>query len=196
MKSAVGVSASFVLAALVGVCLLIGTSGSAVWMPSPASAAEGAPPLPPLKIDLSAPLLLEQPGPETSPKAGAKSADNSACYVCHENYEEEFLVVEHAQEEIGCVACHGPSHAHTNDEDNVTPPDIMYAPEAIDSACGECHDEHDVSARKVIRRWIERCPEKGPDPPVCTDCHGQHRLPRRTSVWDKRTGELIVGESK
>jgi hypothetical protein len=69
----------------------------------------------------------------------------------------------------------------------------MYPPEAIDPACQECHEEHDVPAREVLTRWQERCPEKTDvNTIVCTDCHGQHRLARRTVRWDKKTGKLII----
>jgi formate-dependent nitrite reductase cytochrome c552 subunit len=120
-------------------------------------------------------------------------ADNSACFVCHGNYDEEELALLHAKEEIGCVDCHGDSFDHRNDEDNVTPPDVMYWPARIDEACQECHDTHDVSAREVLKRWQERCPEKRDyKQVVCTDCHGYHRLQRRTVRWNKKTGELIV----
>ena len=65
------------------------------------------------------------------------NVDNSACYVCHANYESEGLVIEHGIEEIGCVDCHGESTDHRNDEDNVTPPDIMYPLGSIDEKCGD-----------------------------------------------------------
>jgi hypothetical protein len=151
---------------------------------------------PPLVIDRDAPLLLDEPDEKPKKETGPM-ADNTACYVCHANYEEEELVLIHAREEIGCIDCHGESFAHRDDEDNVTPPDTMYWPERIDPACQECHDSHDVSAREVLSRWKERCSEKtDPGKIVCTDCHGYHRLTRRTVRWNKKTGELIVEAAK
>jgi hypothetical protein len=147
---------------------------------------------PPLVIDRDKPLLLDEPA-EKPKKQEGPMADNTACFVCHGNYEEEQLAVIHAGEEVGCIDCHGESFAHRDDEDNVTPPDTMYWPEKIDPACQECHDTHDVPAREVLQRWKERCPEKTDfSKLVCTDCHGQHRLARRTVRWNKRTGELII----
>jgi hypothetical protein len=115
------------------------------------SAAADAPP--PLVIDEDAPLLLDEP-PESekhSPAAATGAlTDNMACFVCHANYREELLASEHAAKNVGCVDCHGPSYAHRNDENNTTPPDIMYPTDAIDSSCEVCHESHDVPARDVI----------------------------------------------
>ena len=148
---------------------------------------------PPLVVDKNTPLLLEDP-PEVDPfeDPPGPMADNESCFVCHANYKEEFLAVSHAKVNVGCIKCHGKSHAHRNDEDNVTPPDIMYPPEKIGPMCGDCHDEHDVPAREVITRWQECCPEKTDVKSIlCTDCHGQHRLKLRSVRWNKTTGDLV-----
>jgi hypothetical protein len=156
-----------------------------------AEAAAGWKPLPPLKVDKTAPLLLlKKPTPKAADNAGAR-ADNSACFCCHGNYQDEPLVAVHAIEKIGCNECHGDSFAHRGDEGNVTPPDKMYWPERIGPMCRQCHETHNAPPQKVIARWRECCAAIGrPDEIVCTDCHGQHRLPSRTVVWDKRTGKL------
>jgi len=143
---------------------------------------------PPLSLD----AYLDEKLPEAPKEKEKLKVDNFSCYVCHGNYEGEELVVSHGKEAIGCIDCHGESYAHRNDEDNITPPDKMYPPETIDAMCGDCHDDHIASARDVIERWRERCPEKtNPNQIVCTDCHYQHRLKRRVVVWHKRTGEVI-----
>ncbi len=150
--------------------------------------AQGAPP--PLVVDKDAPLLLDAPPTEPAPKM---PDENQACYVCHTNYETEPFAVSHGKAKVACIQCHGKSFAHRNDEDNITPPDVMFPPEKIASNCAQCHKTHDVSAVEVIARWQQRCPEKtDPGSIVCTDCHGQHRLKLRTVQWNKRTRELIV----
>ena len=175
--------------------LAFGTDGS---FPPVAAAAP-----PPLVVDKDDPLLLEEPkkkeeeafDPWATPKGPV--ADNKACFVCHANYEEEPLAKVHAEANIGCMKCHGESLDHRDDEDNITPPETMYPADKIDSSCEKCHEEHDVSATKVIERWQKKCPQKtDPTKIVCTDCHGQHRLKIRTVRWNKETGELIVGEQK
>jgi len=146
--------------------------------------------LPPLVIDKSAPLLLEEPSVKKDKKF---VRINQTCFVCHDNYQDEPLMIVHAKEEIGCVDCHGESVAHRNDEDNITPPDLMYPLDKIDDACGECHGTHDAPAAKIIARWQARCPEKEDVKQIaCTDCHGRHRLKARTVRWDKSTGKLLV----
>ena len=127
-------------------------------------------------------------------KKKAPVADNQACFVCHANYDEEEMADQHAKANVGCIECHGPSMAHRNDENNITPPDRMFPKEAVDPDCVRCHDTHDAPARKVIARWQERSlGNRDPKETVCTDCHGEHRLAYRTVRWDKKTGKLIPG---
>ena len=156
-----------------------------------------APPLPALKVDKSAPLLLDEPAAKEA-KSEAFLRINDACFVCHGNYREEPMAVSHAKEDVSCIDCHGASLAHRNDEDNITPPDKMYPLAKIDAGClAECHDTHDAPAREVLKRWQERCPQKTDFTQiVCTDCHGDHRLPRRTVRWNKATGELLMRAAK
>jgi hypothetical protein len=161
-----------------------------------AMADEGGKPskLPPLKVNRSAaPRLVDGPKPE-APKPGDKPwADNTTCFVCHGNYQDDSLVRVHAVENIGCMQCHGPSVAHRNDEDHRTPPDIMFAPANIEAACAKCHANHDAPAKKVIARWQEKCPVRtNPAELVCTDCHGEHRLKFRSYWWDKKTRAFIT----
>jgi len=133
------------------------------------------------------------PQKKTPAESGKKaSADNSACFVCHSNYEEEFLAVRHAEEGIGCTDCHGESMDHADDEDNITPPDVLYARNDIEKLCRQCHDSHDVPPGKVIALWRKRALDRiAPASPVCTDCHGEHRLNVRTVRWNKKTRELL-----
>ena len=144
---------------------------------------------PPLSLD----GLMDEKLPEAPKDKVELNVDNSACFVCHGNYDGESLALTHAKEEIACVDCHGESHDHRNDEDNITPPEKMYAPDGINKMCGECHERHNVEANKVIARWQERCPAKtDPKKIVCTDCHFEHRLKFRTVWWNKKTGELVI----
>ncbi len=160
--------------------------------PGAAASQEPARPKPP---PLSLDGLLDEKLPEAKPSEkpqGKPKADNFACYVCHGNYEGEELAEIHAKEGYGCVKCHGESLAHRDDEDHLTPPDVMFPAEKIDPGCAECHDTHDAPARKVVECWQQRCPQKTkPEQLVCTDCHGKHRLEKRTIRWDKATGKII-----
>jgi hypothetical protein len=94
---------------------------------------------------------------------------NSACYVCHANFEGEPISKTHMAEDVACAACHGPSLAHRSDEDNVTAPDVMFTRGEVDPACLKCHKRHKTMKKKKDG--------KGPPPanPICTDCHGVHK---------------------
>ena len=143
--------------------------------------AEGSGALPELKVDKGAPLLLDSlpdAKPEKTPDEGPV-ADNSACYCCHRNYEEEAMVQEHAKANVGCVKCHGESIAHRNDEDNITPPDVIYASDQIEKACQKCHDIARRAGQEGDRRLAAEVP--GQDP---RRGPALHRLPRRPPAED------------
>jgi len=138
----------------------------------------------------SEPLLLleeDETAEDTAPPTGPV-ADNSRCYVCHINYEDEELAVVHARANISCEQCHGPSDAHCGDEDNITPPDIMYPAAKINPFCMGCHPKEkiDIPAHKLILASANTGRK------YCINCHGKHRLGYRTRKWDKATGKLIT----
>ena len=148
---------------------------------------------PPLRVSKNAPRLDSAAPPANPSSTSAPPKKRLICYDCHANYLEEPIAVAHAKENITCVKCHGESTAHSNDEENITPPNRMYPAARIDSMCRECHETHEASARKIIACWQKRCPQKtDPSQLVCTDCHGEHRLKNRTVHWDKSTGQLIA----
>jgi len=153
----------------------------------PASAADAEP----LTLDgAEAADLLGSDAGNTNPGTQTASADNSRCLVCHGNFQDEELCVWHAKHNIGCEKCHGPSDAHCDDENNITPPQIMYPRDEIDDACHVCHDKDKVSSSDLFCLHILTPKEKGK---VCTDCHGNHRMAVRTVRWDKKTRKLIEG---
>jgi hypothetical protein len=204
MKSAVFCLAGALGLSVLGLLSATGMRGAspAARSPSPAPmAASSQTPKPdgppPLVIDKNAPLLLDEaaePDKSASPSGTGTGtgADNAPCFVCHANYRSEPLAQKHAENQLGCVHCHGASFAHRNDENNTTPPETMYAAEDIDRACQQCHPSHDVPAAKVLALGLERgLGRAGPRAIVCTDCHGQHRLAQRTVQWDKKSGKLL-----
>jgi len=138
-------------------------------------------------------LLDESPAKKpTAADPKKPMADNSACFVCHGNFQEESMAAVHAKENVSCAKCHGDSLEHRNDENNITAPEKMYPQARIDSACRQCHEEHNASARKVITLFQARFPQNtDPKKVLCTDCHGEHRLKVRSVYWDKSTGKLL-----
>lgn len=129
------------------------------------------------------PLLLLEESEELS----GPMADNSRCYVCHINYDGEVLAVTHARADIGCERCHGSSDAHCSDEDNITPPDIMFPVAKIKPFCMGCHSREEINIPVHKGVLVDTGTREG----CCTECHGEHRLSHRTRRWDKTTGKLI-----
>lgn len=114
-----------------------------------------------------------------------RPADNSYCFVCHLDYQEEPLAENHRSRGIGCVKCHGPSEAHVEDEAAEAAPETMYSRSRINPACQACHAE--PALRPECKSAVSSAAGAAG---VCTDCHGEHRLTKRTRKWDRKTGEL------
>ena len=167
---------AFVGSAMTLICLWWAISTLSADESAPAAAPPAVPELPPLVVDEETPLLLSDSASETSAQHREQVALNAACFVCHGNYEREELVAVHAADEVGCVDCHGASFEHRNDENNITPPDVLYPAEKIDASCRDCHDTHDAPATEVLARWQQRCAEAG----SVSNC--VHGLPWRASL--------------
>jgi hypothetical protein len=132
-------------------------------------------------------LLDDRPQSIASDNVAGTEADNNRCFVCHINFSFDDFATSHAQANIGCETCHGASDAHCSDEDNITPPDIMYPKATLNLACLECHNRSDIE----IEPHEAILSENLSDGKYCTTCHGEHHLAHRTRVWNKETGELI-----
>jgi hypothetical protein len=132
----------------------------------------------------------ETPAPKAATGKEDKTEANARCFVCHGNFDGEELSVTHARNGVGCEDCHGASDAHCSDENNITPPEIMFPKEEIDPACRVCHDESKTADGHLICLHILTTDEKDKR---CTDCHGKHAMPVRTVRWNKKTGELLRG---
>lgn len=145
--------------------------------------------LPPLVVDTSAPLLLDEPTEEEEAFAVATTQaaiENTACFVCHANYKTESLVDCHVKVNIGCVNCHSQSSAHQNDENNITPPETMYSADKIDPFCRSCHEAHDIPPKKIIANWAKKIQDKAD--PSCRGCHEDDDVPPEKVVvlWTQR----------
>ena len=149
----------------------------------------------PLRLDsaeAAALLGVDDTPPEAVTDADPdERVDNSRCLVCHGNFSTEEFSVIHAAHGVGCEKCHGASNAHCSDENNITPPDIMYAREAIIDSCMKCHTEKDLACKDHHTDIL--APKGGKAKKVCTDCHGKHRIATRDVRWNKKTRELLRG---
>ena len=129
------------------------------------------------------PLLLLDGGEKEFVPPTGPVADNSRCYVCHMNYMQEDVAVVHARANMGCVRCHGDCDAHIADESwasggNGTPPGIMYPRVKINPSCMGCHPKGKIDTARHKSFFAGTAGQK-----YCTDCHGKHRLARRTCKW-------------
>jgi hypothetical protein len=107
---------------------------------------------------------------------------NLACYVCHTTFIKEEMVQVHLKENIGCIKCHGLSDKHANDENvGATKPDVTFKRPKVDASCAQCHEGHDAPATAVIARFLERH-LPADRTPICTDCHGTHKIDRSAAL--------------
>ncbi len=121
---------------------------------------------------------------------------NLFCNACHYAFGDEELAFNHERVGIGCERCHGESERHRSDEDNITPPEIMYPKAKINPTCMMCHPRgkiKHVSYHASLLAGAETIFDKSTgQEQYCTDCHGkEHRMNVRTIRWNKATGELL-----
>ena len=126
---------------------------------------------------------------------------NPFCIACHYGFDEEELAFNHELAGIGCERCHGESQRHRSDENNITPPEIMYPKQKINPTCMMCHPRSELKENldhnpllAVTETVFDVAEESGAGDQnkYCTDCHGkEHRINVRTVRWDKATGKLL-----
>jgi|GEM_PF-2690533 len=131
-------------------------------------------------------------------------ANNDACVKCHKEFEKEEMVHEHRFGNAGCVRCHGDSKKHAADPEKgkSVPPDKMYTRENMTAMCIECHKDFDkvhktekglngFAGKDFVAKWLKKNTDKLDDAdaperkPACYDCHGHHKLKKRTVTWEK-----------
>ena len=124
---------------------------------------------------------------------------NLFCSACHYAFGDEELALQHERVGIGCERCHGESERHRSDENNITPPEIMYPKAKINPTCMMCHPRHEINHVKDHEPLLEgaetifdTAPKTAGHELYCTTCHAkQHRINVRTIRWNKATGELL-----
>ena len=127
---------------------------------------------------------------EESPQIDPMSV-NATCYVCHMTFVYEKISSTHFEAKVTCIECHGTSAKHANDENiGATKPDVVYARKDVDKMCGKCHEDHDVAPRKVVARFLQRKLPANREP-VCTDCHGTHRIEREEKAGGTKANKIL-----
>jgi len=122
---------------------------------------------------------------------------NAFCSACHYAFDEEELALNHERVGIGCERCHGESERHRSDEDNITPPEIMYPKARINPTCMMCHPRQKIKHVSYHASLLAGAETIFDDKSAgqrkhCTDCHGKnHRMNIRSIRWNKQTGEIL-----
>ncbi len=123
---------------------------------------------------------------------------NQFCAACHYGFMDEELARTHEKAGIGCERCHGESEAHRSDENNITPPDIMYPKDKINPTCMMCHPRHEIkhvaSHEPLLAgaKTVFDSDQSDGGQLYCTSCHAkEHRINVRNIRWNKATGELL-----
>lgn len=130
---------------------------------------------------LDQPPRSDTPPPAVDQDPTETLGSNAACLVCHLTFVKEELAHTHQTKGVACIRCHGPSTKHANDENiGASKPDVTFTRATIDPACVKCHKRHDIPARAVIARFLDRRLPRQPAP-SCTDCHGTHRIEKAGS---------------
>ena len=147
-------------------------------------------------------VVVEQETAEESAEEEAEKevfVANVFCSACHYGFDDEELAATHRKAGIGCERCHGESERHRSDEENVTPPEIMYPVAKINPTCMMCHPRHEIKhnpAHGILlagaKTIFDSDSEDAGPQMYCTTCHAkEHRINVRTIRWDKATGELL-----
>lgn len=108
----------------------------------------------------------EYPHPEKQPKP--------ECKTCHAQPAADYEQSEHAQQmrrgngmAPECATCHGAVH-------EVTSTRSQEFHKAVPESCGMCHDKEAAQFNESVHGKAVAANLK--DAPVCTDCHGGHRV--------------------
>ncbi len=138
-------------------------------------------PVPAAAIVLAAAFLVAGSEDDQRRKEGEDAVlkSNSACMVCHIDFADEELTVQHRKARVTCAACHGPCLEHMDDEMAATRPDRLFGRAEVNKMCGECHGEHKNkdAVDAFLKEWYGRRRPNGQlitKDAVCTDCHGRH----------------------
>jgi hypothetical protein len=111
--------------------------------------------------------------------------DNAACLCCHMDFDGEEICEKHLAQKITCRSCHGPCEYHRQDETLMTKPDLIYGRAEVVGFCKQCHASHKKpeAVAAFLAQWLgKHRPENGRfirEDAVCTDCHGQHTIPKK-----------------
>ncbi len=111
---------------------------------------------------------------------------NNPCFYCHMNVlvTMKFDAAIHWEAEIQCVACHGASNEHIDEEDNSIKPDSVWNSLNVHQLCDNCHQEESTLYLKGSHSgYLRDQASAGNDEfPDCTVCHGAHIVRKKNEI--------------
>ncbi len=126
---------------------------------------------------VGSPLTASNQSTATTP------GDNSACILCHQNFQDEVITEKHREAGVACIDCHGVSADHAGDELNIMLPDVMFGRREIEPFCSQCHRKQDHPKGELyqsfLNEWLGKYRPNGRivrNNSICTDCHGNHAV--------------------
>ncbi|HMS65971.1 MAG TPA: cytochrome c3 family protein, partial [Ignavibacteria bacterium] len=86
------------------------------------------------------------------------------CLSCHKKKNiQQFSTSIHAKNNIGCDGCHKGGHET-----------VKISKSEVSNVCGKCHNDSKAEFKNSVHHTVLK--GGNPNAPVCTDCHGSHKI--------------------
>ena len=93
-----------------------------------------------------------------------KKDQTSNCLNCHQSKKvKQYSNSIHEARNVGCEGCHKGGHSVST-----------ISRKEVSSVCGKCHNQNRADFKNSIHNTVIK--EGNTNAPVCTDCHGSHRI--------------------
>ena len=101
---------------------------------------------------------------EIKPAKEIAKDQTANCLSCHKKKNiQQFSSSIHAKKNIGCEGCHKGGHETAK-----------ISKSEVSNVCGKCHNENKAEFKNSIHHTV--LSGGNPNAPVCTDCHGAHKI--------------------
>lgn len=101
---------------------------------------------------------------DIKPVKELKTEQTQNCLNCHKSKNiSAYNTSVHAKSKVGCDGCHNGGHNT-----------MKIARKEVVSLCGKCHSETKMKFKGSVHQTVMK--EGVTNAPVCTDCHGSHKI--------------------
>jgi predicted CXXCH cytochrome family protein len=101
---------------------------------------------------------------ETTPVKELLKNQTDNCLDCHKRKNiQQFSSSVHARNNVGCADCHKGGHET-----------VKIPKSQVSNVCGKCHNENQMALKSSVHHTVLK--GGNPNAPVCTDCHGAHKI--------------------